>query len=49
MMFSYIPPEKRLDVTLCQSAKIKAQNEIMNSLTPCIKIVQHFCKGRQCS
>ena len=31
-MFSYIPPEKRLDVTLCQSAKIKAQNEIMNSL-----------------
>jgi hypothetical protein len=31
-MFSYTPPEKRLNVTPCQSEKIRAQNEIMNSL-----------------
>jgi hypothetical protein len=34
ILLSNIPIKKRLDVTLCQYAKITAQNELWNSLVP---------------
>ena len=44
-MFSYIPPEKRLNVTVCPSAKIRPKTRYRTVYTPVSKSFSTFAKG----